>query len=141
MDDSVRCLHVGGHYARGAVEVDLAALEGEPDRLTLDGLDLQPLLGRSDRGGGGDALADDVIGEHGLEELLVGGDLVVEVGVLFFRLAKAWSVGAKTVRLPGAESVPARPAFLTSATSVLNLPARDRGLDDVLLARGRRFRG
>ena len=29
----------------------------------------------------------------------------------------------KTVSVPGAESVPARPAFFTSETSVLNLPA------------------
>ena len=76
MDDSVRGLHVGDHHTCCAVEDDLAALEGERDRLSLNGLDLQPLLGRSDRGGCGDALADDVIGEHGLEELLLVATLL-----------------------------------------------------------------
>ena len=41
---SVGGLHVGDDHTCRAVEDDLAALEAERDRLTLDGLDVPPFL-------------------------------------------------------------------------------------------------
>ena len=141
VDDSVRGLHVGDHHTCRAVEDDLAALEGQRDRLTLDGLDLLPLLGRCERRGGGDPLADDVIREHGPEELLVGGDLVVEGGVALLQIGERL-VGRREdgqVARCGERACEAR--LLHERDEGLELARGDRGLDDVLLARGRRLRG
>jgi hypothetical protein len=57
-----------------------------------------------------------------------------EASVAFGTLAKAASVGAKTVYGPLPSSVPARPAFRSSEESVLNCPAAIAVLDEILLA-------
>jgi hypothetical protein len=112
----------GGDVGRATLfvgDLDLAHVHGEGERAAFNGLGgvssvalLDPLLQVLGRDRAGDDVVREDLGESGL---ILTSVSTVPAG----SLAKASSVGAKTVNGPAPSSVSTRPAAFTAATRVL----------------------